>query len=72
VEDIDLPRGPTVNTYVRYFSVAGKPNADKVFEIMKSMGFDVKEQLSEAKAPPTPPSQLEVWIGQRQGPLPGR
>lgn len=68
VEDIDLPSGPTVNTYVRYFSEAGKGNADKVFEIMKTMGFDVKEQIADVGK--APPDQLEVWIGQRQGLLP--
>lgn len=64
VEDIDLPKGPTVNTYVRYFSEGGKENADKILAIMKTMGFNVEEQFVHGNQ--APPNQLEVWIGQRQ------
>lgn len=71
VPGIELVSPGTQNTYVRYFSARNKQYADKVQELMKGMGFDVEEQ--DFSATPlhdkTPPGALEVWIGQKQGPL---
>jgi len=71
VSGIELVSAATQNTYIRYFSADNKQYADKVQELMKGMGFDVAEQDFSAGSlhEKTPPGALEVWIGQKQGPL---
>jgi len=72
VPGIELVSSGTQNTYIRYFSAGNKQYADKVQELMKGMGFDVEEQdFSKTlhDKTETPPGALEVWIGQKQGPL---
>ena len=68
---IELVNPGTQNTYVRYFSPGNKQYADRVQELMKGMGFEVQEQDFSATSlrDKSPPGGLEVWIGQKQGPL---
>jgi hypothetical protein len=70
VPGIELISRGTFNTYVRYFSANDKALAEKIFGLMKNMGFDAKEQaLSATSNGNVPPGQIEVWIGDKQGPL---
>ncbi len=70
VPGIELLNSGTVNTYVRYFSVADKPQADRILGLMKTMGFEVEEQdFTAANQNKVAPGQIEVWIGEKQGPL---
>ncbi len=70
VEGVELVSPGTYNNYIRYFSLNDKPQADKVMEIMKGMGFSVEEQdFSQLNQGGNSTGSLEVWIGKRQAPL---
>jgi hypothetical protein len=66
VPGIELVKPPTVNTYIRYFSVDDKPQADKALKLMKDMKFSVEEQnFTRLNENNTSTGQLEVWIGDK-------
>jgi hypothetical protein len=70
VPSIELLSSGPVNTYVRYFSVDDKPQADKILGLMKTMGFEVEEQdFTAPNQNKVASGQMEVWIGEKQGPL---
>ncbi|HMJ25420.1 MAG TPA: hypothetical protein VK475_06310 [Pyrinomonadaceae bacterium] len=70
VPGIELVTGGTSNTYVRYFSPGDNKLADKILELMKSMGFNVLTQdFTSSNQGKIPAGQIEVWIGEKQGPL---
>jgi hypothetical protein len=70
VPGIEFVSRGTINTYVRYFSPDDKSQADKILGVMQKMGFDVKEQdFTAASQDKVPAGQIEVWIGEKQGPL---
>ena len=73
VPGTELVGNGTVNTYVRYFSPNDEAQANKVVALMKNMGFEAATQdftaLNRGKIPS---GQMEVWIGEKQGPLPKR
>src|SRR5690242_15636069 len=67
VPSIELLNRGTINTYVRYFSVEDKPEADKILNLMQNMKFEVQEQDFTAPSnDKVPAGQLEVWIGEKQ------
>ncbi len=72
VPEMELVKPGTQNTYVRFFSAANQPHAEKVMQVMKNMGFAVQSQ-DFSKTPlqdKTAPGVLEIWIGHKQAPLP--
>src|ERR1700722_3220389 len=68
VPGIELVNPGTQNNYIRYFSTSHKPYADKILQAMKDMGYPVEEQ-DFSKTGLKAPGGLEIWIGQKQGPL---
>lgn len=71
VPGIELVAGGTSNTYIRYFSTDDKQLADKILELMKSMGFNVTTQdFTASNQGKIPAGQIEIWIGEKQGSLP--
>jgi hypothetical protein len=71
VPDVELVNPGTQNTYVRHFSESNQQHGDQVFQLMKTMGFDVQQQdfSKTSLRDKNPPGVLEVWIGHKQGPL---
>ncbi len=70
IPGIELVSRGTVNTYVRHFSSGDKPLADKILGLMQQMGFNVAEQdFTASNQGKVPSGQIEVWIGDKQGPL---
>jgi hypothetical protein len=68
---IELVKQPTMNTYIRYFSVDDKPEADKVLQLMREMNFKVEEQnFTRLNQNNASSGQLEVWIGDKYVPPP--
>ncbi len=66
---IELVSAPTVNTYVRFFARKNARVADQVDAAMHKLGFASAVQDFTASSTTTL-SQIEVWIGSRQAPIP--
>jgi len=70
VEGVELVNPGTDDNYVRYFSPNDKSQADNVLEIMRGMGFGVKEQnFTRLNKSGASTGSIEIWIGKRQGPV---
>lgn len=69
VPGVELVSRGTTNTYVRFFSAGDKTEAEKVLAIMRGMGFNAGIQDFSRNQGKVNPGQLEVWIGEKEGPL---
>lgn len=70
VPGIELVTVGTSNNYVRYFSGTDVELANQILALMTDMGYTVKTQdFSAINQGKIPAGQIEVWIGEKQGPL---